>query len=311
MGDRPLEKGGDERAEGRQQIDLRLVEREGFAALVARHEAQASPLAEQRNDHERSEAEPLDDHGRHVLVGGIRDVARLARRERALEGAEGADREGGRERHQLGRRETVPGERDERRGLGHVADDADALEGEAVRDRRARALEDRACPKLPAGQCARQRMQCLELDARFAGHGNPNLTCGESVRRSSSSVVRRFLAFKPARPRRGLLASLVEAERRIDVRHQRCICDDAEHPAVQPHDEVEDPSRVPRREEQRDSGEEDEERDQAGDEPPHCSPPWLSSQSPSPPRPSLRRRRRRRGGSAGSRAATISRARPA
>src|SRR5215208_1834644 len=48
VGDRPFEKGGDERAEGGQQVDLGPVEREGLAALVAGHEPEAAPLAEER-----------------------------------------------------------------------------------------------------------------------------------------------------------------------------------------------------------------------------------------------------------------------
>ena len=46
--DRLLEERRDERAEGRQQVDLPTVEHEGLAALVARHEAEAAALAEER-----------------------------------------------------------------------------------------------------------------------------------------------------------------------------------------------------------------------------------------------------------------------
>jgi len=67
----------------------------------------------------------------------------------------------------------VPGERDERRRLGNVTDDADALEAEPVGDRRAGALEDGAGPKLSAGERACQRMERLELDVRLGGYGNP------------------------------------------------------------------------------------------------------------------------------------------
>ena len=44
--DRPLEKGGDQRAEGRQEVDLGRVEREGLAALVARQESETAAVAD-------------------------------------------------------------------------------------------------------------------------------------------------------------------------------------------------------------------------------------------------------------------------
>ena len=66
--DRPLEERGDERAERRQQLDLRLVEREDLAALIARQEAETPPVADQRHDDERADAEAAGDSLRHVDV---------------------------------------------------------------------------------------------------------------------------------------------------------------------------------------------------------------------------------------------------
>ena len=59
-------------------------------------------------------------------------------------------------------------------------------------------------------------------------------------------------------------AALVEPERRILVAHEEHVGGDARNPAVEPEHEVEDPARVARREEQRDTGEEHEDSDQAG-----------------------------------------------
>ena len=118
------------------------VEREWLAALVARHEAEASPLAEQRDDHERAEAEPLDDRsGTHVLAGGIRDVARRGptracarRRRRRRSGATDGSAT------QLRRRETV------RRRTGR----ASRSRGRSGRCRRARRRSRRRPPRTPA-----------------------------------------------------------------------------------------------------------------------------------------------------------------
>jgi hypothetical protein len=53
----------------------------------------------------------------------------------------------------------VPGERDERRSLGDVADDPDPFEAEPVGDRLARALQNRARAELTAGQRSRERVE--------------------------------------------------------------------------------------------------------------------------------------------------------
>ena len=79
----------------------------------------------------------------------------------------------------------------------------------------------------------------------------------------------------------GLVAALVEPERRVLVGHQRRVRDDAEHPAVHAEHEVEDAARVARGEEQRDAGEEHEQLDQAGP-PAAAAPPSSSSQPRSP-----------------------------
>src|ERR687898_2998019 len=67
-----------------------------------------------------------------------------------------------------------------------------------------------------------------------------------------------------------LRASLVEPEGRINVGHERGIGDNTEDPPVEPHDEVEDPPWIPRREEQSNRGEEHQEEDQA----------WATAPSP-------------------------------
>jgi hypothetical protein len=72
MLDRPLEKRGDQRAEGRQKVDLRRVEREGLAPLVTRHESETAPVADKRNNHERADPEPARD-----LLGDIPSADRL------------------------------------------------------------------------------------------------------------------------------------------------------------------------------------------------------------------------------------------
>jgi hypothetical protein len=65
------------------------------------------------------------------------------------------------------------GERHQRRRLGDIADDPDPLEAETVGDRGAGTLEDGTRAELTACQRASQRVQCLELDVRFGGYGNP------------------------------------------------------------------------------------------------------------------------------------------
>ncbi len=60
----------------------------------------------------------------------------------------------------------------------------------------------------------------------------------------------------------GLVAALIEAERRISVGHQAGVRGDARDPAVEPEDEVEDAARVAPHEEERDRGEEHEQPDQ-------------------------------------------------
>ena len=62
---------------------------------------------------------------------------------------------------------------------------------------------------------------------------------------------------------RGVLASLIEAERRIRVGHETHVDGDARDPAVESEDEVEDASRIARGEEKRHGGEEDERADEA------------------------------------------------
>jgi hypothetical protein len=81
--------------------------------------------------------------------------------------------EDGRKRVCLRRREAVAGERNQRRRLGDVADDPDPLEAETVGDRGAGTFKDGARAELTACQRASQRVQCLELDVRFGGYGNP------------------------------------------------------------------------------------------------------------------------------------------
>src|SRR5204863_1722545 len=84
--DRALEERGDERTEGRQQLDLRLVEREDLAALVARQEAETPPVADERDDDERAHAEAAGHSVRDVVLAtGVLDKDRLARRKRAPE----------------------------------------------------------------------------------------------------------------------------------------------------------------------------------------------------------------------------------
>ena len=103
--DRPLEEGGDQRAERGQEVDLRRVEREVRAALVARQEAETASLADERHDHERPDPEPARDLlGDRVLAVRILDEHRTARRERILERAELRDWERRRKRAELGRR---------------------------------------------------------------------------------------------------------------------------------------------------------------------------------------------------------------
>jgi hypothetical protein len=60
----------------------------------------------------------------------------------------------------------VPGERHERGRLRDVADDADAVEAEAVRDRGARTLQDSTRTELAAREGSGQRVERLELDMR-------------------------------------------------------------------------------------------------------------------------------------------------
>src|SRR5262249_11174695 len=82
--DRLLEERGDQRAKRRQEIDLRCVEREGLAALVAGHDPEAATLAEKRHDDERADPESLGDFlGDRLLAVRILDEDRVARRERS------------------------------------------------------------------------------------------------------------------------------------------------------------------------------------------------------------------------------------
>ncbi len=69
--------------------------------------------------------------------------------------------------------------------------------------------------------------------------------------------------------RRGALldATLIEAERRVLVAHEEHVGPDSGDPAVEPDDEVEDPSRIAAREYEGESREEHENPDQAGLEP--------------------------------------------
>ena len=169
--DRPLEERGDQRAEGREQVDLRGVEREALAALVTRQESEAASVADQRDDHERADSEPARDLLRdRLLAAGILDEDGPPCRERILERAELRGREGGRQRTKLGRRQAVRREWDERRRLGDVADDSDPFEREAAGDCGARTLEHRSRAELPSRQRACQNMEGLELDVRLTGH---------------------------------------------------------------------------------------------------------------------------------------------
>ena len=168
--DRLLEERGDEGPERRQQVDLRRVERERAAALVAREKAEAAALADERHDDEGADPEVAGELvGERALARGIVDEHRAARRERAPEGVEVRDGKGGRQRPRLRRGEAEAGERHERRRLRDVAHDADALEGEAVRNRLARALEHRARAELATRERAGERVKRLELDVRSAG----------------------------------------------------------------------------------------------------------------------------------------------
>jgi hypothetical protein len=141
--DRLLEKGGDERAERRQEVYLGRLEREGPAAFVARQEPEAPAFADERNDDERADPEPARDVlGQGVLIGRVGNENRPACRNRAAKGVEMRDRQDRRERICLRRRQAVPGEGDERRRLRDVANDSDALESESVGDRLAGTFED-------------------------------------------------------------------------------------------------------------------------------------------------------------------------
>ena len=98
MGDRPLQERGDQRAEGRQQLELGLVQREAAAPFVAGQEAEAARVADQRDDHEGADPEPADDLLRYgLLVGGILHEDRATGHECRLERAESPDRERRRE----------------------------------------------------------------------------------------------------------------------------------------------------------------------------------------------------------------------
>ena len=107
--------------------------------------------------------------GQRAFAGGVVDEHGAARRERAPEGVEVRDRQRRRQRPRLRRRQPEAGERHERGRLGDIADDPDALEAEAVRNRRARTLEHRARTELTTRQGAGQRMERLELDVRSGG----------------------------------------------------------------------------------------------------------------------------------------------
>ena len=62
---------------------------------------------------------------------------------------------------------------------------------------------------------------------------------------------------------RWLVGTAVDSEGRVLGRHQRCVGTDANHPAVEPHDEIEDARRVGLAEEQENGGDQDEQTDQA------------------------------------------------
>ena len=169
--DRPLEERGDQRAEGCQEVDLRRVERKGLAALVARQEAETAPVAHERDDHERADPESPCDLFWYLLPNARnRHEHRPARCECILERAELGDRKGRRKRAELCRRQAVRCKRDEHRGFRDVADDPDAFEREAVRDRGTRTLEHSACTELPSRQRARQPVEGFELDVRLGSH---------------------------------------------------------------------------------------------------------------------------------------------
>src|SRR5213076_2422218 len=92
MLDRPLEESGDQGSECVQQVDLRRLERERLASLVARHEAEAAALADQRHENERADAEvPRDPLRQCLLVTRIGDERRGAGGQGSLEGAEPVD----------------------------------------------------------------------------------------------------------------------------------------------------------------------------------------------------------------------------
>ena len=63
------------------------------------------------------------------------------------------------------------------------------------------------------------------------------------------------------------MTPLVEAERWVSVGHQTGVPGDAQHPAVEAEDEVEELLRVAAREEQEHSGNKNQEADEPG--PPH------------------------------------------
>ena len=171
MLDRPLEKRGNQRAEGGQQVDLRRVQRKDLATLVTGQESETAPVADKRNDHERANPEPARDLLRdRPSAGRFLDVRRPAGRKRSLERAEVCDREGRRKSGQLGRCQAVPRERDDRRGLRDITDDPDPLEPEAACNSGARTLEHCTRPELSSRQRARQYVEGLELDMRLAGH---------------------------------------------------------------------------------------------------------------------------------------------
>jgi hypothetical protein len=171
--DRLLDERGDERAERRQEIDLRRVECKLSAALVAREETEAPSLADEGHDDERAEPERPREIVRQFLVARICHEDGATRVERATKGVEVRDGQNGRQRARLGRRQPVAGERHQRRRFGDKADDSDPLEPESVGDCGAGTLEHRTRTKLTACQRSSQRVQCLELDVRLGGHGNP------------------------------------------------------------------------------------------------------------------------------------------
>ena len=89
-------------------------------------------------------------------------------------------------------------------------------------------------------------------------------TCGRERRRRDRCRLRSVQRWGWLRRHgRGVLASLIEPERRIRVGHQTRVDGDARDPTVEPEDELEDASRVARREEKRHSGEENERADEA------------------------------------------------